>query len=135
MRTISSIGRHFPLAALALIAFSLAASCATNAPIAPSTQQEAPNPPSAQAIAALPADRMPAPDEAECPSMTVQFDNLASMFPDLRSLVSKEQPFRLNPRLLVLIYHNLVFGRRSDAATAAERMATMMPRETRVSIL
>jgi len=43
--------------------------------------------------------------------MTVQFDNLASMFPDLQSLVSKEQPFRLNPRLLVLIYHNLVFGR------------------------
>lgn len=107
----SSAARHIVFAALALIAFGLAASCATNAPIAPSAQREAPTPPSAQTIAALPADRMPAPDGSECPSMTVQFDNLASMFPDLRSLVSKEQPFRLNPRLLVLIYHNLVFGR------------------------
>lgn len=43
--------------------------------------------------------------------MTVQFDNLAALLPNLKSLAAKDPPFRLNPRLLVLIYHNLVFGR------------------------
>lgn len=79
----------------------MVASCATSAPIPAVGSPSAESP----AIAMSPAE------EAKSVSMTVEFLNLASMFPDLRNLVAKDLPFRLNPRLLVLIYHNLVFGR------------------------
>jgi peptidoglycan/xylan/chitin deacetylase (PgdA/CDA1 family) len=116
-----SASRHFPLAALAFIAFALSASCATKAldsssarliaPAAPA-QAELPAPyVAAQAPAAPTAGSDFAAEAPNQAPITFQYNNLASMFPDPKSLVAKDLPFRLNPRLLVLIYHNLVFGR------------------------
>ena len=128
-RTIKSSARHLASAVLSLIALGAAVSCATNVPSAPPAQAIQPpqlvqqsqlvQPPQPAIPTAAPTQVDASPTAASafsaempaCPPMTVQFDNLASMFPDLRSLVGREQPFRLNPRLLVLIYHNLVFGR------------------------
>lgn len=122
-RTIKSSARHLALTVLSIIALGAAVSCATKAPSAPPAQYVQPpqlvQPPQpaapaaapAQAAAPLPAGSALSAEMPACPPMTIQFDNLATMFPDLRSLVGRDQPFRFNPRLLVLIYHNLVFGR------------------------
>ncbi len=110
-RTASSVARRLALAALAGIALGMAISCATGAPVSQALPPPASVPAPAQAVAALPAGAEPPAEGEGCPPMTIQFDNLASMFPDLQGLVGNDQPFRLNPRLLVLIYHNLVFGR------------------------
>jgi peptidoglycan/xylan/chitin deacetylase (PgdA/CDA1 family) len=121
------IGRNFskplPLAALVLISLALSVSCATNAPKPESARLPAPAAPvQAQLPEPFLAAQAKAPAEpsagstfpAEAPeraSITVQFDNLAALIPDPQSLAAKNLPFRFNPRLLVLIYHNLVFGR------------------------
>lgn len=110
-RTAPSVARRLALAGLAGIALGMAISCATGAPVPRTLPPPASVSAPAQAMAALPAGAEPPAEEVGCPPMTIQFDNLASMFPDLRRLADNDQPFRLNPRLLVLIYHNLVFGR------------------------
>lgn len=111
LRNSSLASRHLRLAASACAALGMAISCATHAPIPqppqPATSISAP----VQTMAAPPAGAGFPAEGSGCPPMTVQFDNLASMLPDLQSIVGRDQPFRLNPRLLVLIYHNLVFGR------------------------
>lgn len=110
-RTAPSVARRLALAALAGIALGMAISCATGAPVSQALSPPASVLAPAQAMAALPAGAEPPAEGEGSPPMTIQFDNLASMFPDLQGLAGNDQPFRLNPRLLVLIYHNLVFGR------------------------